>query len=189
VLRVPWGSARSGLLAWTRNAGTLWPRFVSVPDDPAGVPRGSRIVVTAMQWPIGTSGEDALRLSAMLGSPTTRRSGAGSFARSVLYLRRMNWQLSLGDMRRGRYASVLFHNPTRVIEGGPSAIPRGGGDLDGMLAVYGPLLQAEAIALAGRSGSACDLARGFRLSYGRTPSPLLPSSCCARIGQMKSCPS
>ena len=120
-----------------------------------------RSLVTAMQLAARGRAEDALRLSDALISYDTAGVVQDPFARSVLYLQRINWQLSLGDTADADATRLWFHNSDSGIEGWPQHDLEAG-DVDGMLAVYGRLLQAEADRAAGRTGSACDLARRVR---------------------------
>ena len=120
-----------------------------------------RALVTAMQLAARGRAEDALRLSDALISYDTAGVVQDPFARSVLYLQRINWQLSLGDSAGADATRLWFHNSDSGIEGWPQRDLEAG-DIDGMLAVYGRLLQAEADRAAGRTGSACDLARRVR---------------------------
>jgi hypothetical protein len=120
-----------------------------------------RALVTAMQLAARGRPEDALRLSDALISYDTAGVVQDPFARSVLYLQRINWQLSLGDAAGADATRLWFHNSDSGIEGWPQRDLEAG-DVDGMLAVYGRLLQAEADRAAGRTGSACDLARRVR---------------------------
>jgi hypothetical protein len=120
-----------------------------------------RALVTAMQLAARGRAEDALRLSDALISYDTAGVVQDPFARSVLYLRRINWQLSLGDTAGADATRLWFHNSDSGIEGWPQRDLEAG-DVDGMLAVYGRLLQAEADRTAGRASSACDLARRVR---------------------------
>jgi hypothetical protein len=115
-------------------------------------------LVTAMQLAARGRAEDALRLSDALISYDTAGVVQDPFARSVLYLQRINWQLSLGDSAGADATRLWFHNSDSGIEGWPQRDLEAG-DVDGMLAVYGRLLQAESDRAAGRTTDACDLAR------------------------------
>jgi hypothetical protein len=120
-----------------------------------------RSLVDAMQRAARGRAVDALRLSDALISYDTAGVVQDPFARSVLYLQRIKWQLSLGDSAAADATRLWFHNSDSGIEGWPQRDLEAG-DIDGMLAVFGRLLQAESDRAAGRTSSACDLARRVR---------------------------
>jgi tetratricopeptide (TPR) repeat protein len=83
------------------------------------------------------------------------------FARSVLYLHRMRWQLALGDSAAAARSRLWYLNSDSGIEGWPQNAVEAG-EIDGILGVYARLLQAEADRAAGDLKSACSLARRVR---------------------------
>jgi hypothetical protein len=83
------------------------------------------------------------------------------FARSVLYLQRMAWQLALGDKEAADKSLLWAYNTDSGIEGWPQHDLEPG-DVDGMMAVYTRLLEAESARKAGHLAAACPLAQRVR---------------------------
>jgi len=81
------------------------------------------------------------------------------FARSLLYLRRLDWQVALHDSTAADRTRLWYLNTD--IEGWPQHDLQAS-EVDGMMGVYARLLQAEVDHAAGRTASACDLARRVR---------------------------
>ena len=81
------------------------------------------------------------------------------FARSLLYLRRLDWQVALHDSTAADRTRLWYLNTD--IEGWPQHDLEAS-EVDGMMGMYARLLQAEVDRAAGRTASACDLAARVR---------------------------
>ena len=81
------------------------------------------------------------------------------FARSLLYLRRLDWQVALHDSTAADRTRLWYLNTD--IEGWPQHDLQAS-EVDGMMGMYARLLQAEVDRAAGRTASACDLAARVR---------------------------
>jgi hypothetical protein len=123
--------------------------------------RRLRALTDAMQAAARGKPGEALRLSESLISYDTTGAVQDPFARSVLYLQRMAWQLSLGDTEAADKSLLWVYNTDSGIEGWPQHDLEAG-DVDGMMSVYARLLEAESARNAGHLASACPLAQRVR---------------------------
>jgi hypothetical protein len=87
------------------------------------------------------------------------------FARSLLYLRRLDWQVALHDSTAADRTRLWYLNTD--IEGWPQNDLEPS-EVDGMMGMYARLLQAESDRAAGRTASACDLAVRVRELWGKS---------------------
>lgn len=78
------------------------------------------------------------------------------FARSLLYLRRSQWFLALGDSAAADRARLWYQNSDSGIDGWPQ-FGLESSDVDNLLGVYARLLQAEADVARNRTAEACPL--------------------------------
>ena len=172
-----WGLERLGQLA--RSGGEIGARasFAGAVDalakhDTSGVdrwlgalgsPAAGRFALLLRSLLAAERGrtDSALALSEPLLSQPAPQEFGDPFARSVLYLHRIDWFLQAGDTPAADRARVWYQNSDAGIEGWPQRQLEPG-EVDGMLSQYARLLQAEADLDRRRYESACPLVDRLR---------------------------
>jgi serine/threonine protein kinase/tetratricopeptide (TPR) repeat protein len=120
-----------------------------------------RALVGALQQAARGRQKEALASSDTLQGYEVGPTARDPFARSVLYLNRMRWQLALNDTTAAEATRHWYLNSDSGIEGWPQRELEPG-EVDVLLGVYLRLLQAEADRRAGRVAAACSTARRVR---------------------------
>jgi serine/threonine protein kinase len=117
-----------------------------------------RALVGALQQAARGRQEEALASSDSLQGYEVGATVRDPFARSVLYLNRMRWQLALHDTTAADATRHWYLNSDSGIEGWPQHELEAG-EVDVLFGVYLRLLQAEQDRRAGRVAAACSTAR------------------------------
>ena len=120
-----------------------------------------RELLDALQDAAAGRPAQALARSEPLISYAGRDAVRDPFARSILYLHRMQWQLALGDSTAAGRTRLWYLNSDSGIEGWPQNGVEPG-EIDAIMGVYARLLQAEADRAAGNLTSACAAAGRVR---------------------------
>jgi serine/threonine protein kinase len=120
-----------------------------------------RVLLDALQRAARGHPQEALAHSDSLQGYEVGPTVRDPFARSVLYLSRMQWQLALNDTAGADATRHWYLNSDSGIEGWPQHELEAG-EVDVLFGVYLRLLQAEADHRAGRMAAACSTARRVR---------------------------
>jgi hypothetical protein len=116
---------------------------------------------------------EALDVTAPLQAYDTAAVVTDPFARSLLYLRRVEWSLAIGDSSGADRARLWYQNSDSGIDGWPQ-FGLESSDIDNLLGVYARLLQAEADLSRGRTATACPLLSRVREIWSDAEPAFLP---------------
>jgi serine/threonine protein kinase len=184
-----WGKATLGTLAKRRDAigararfalatealerhdGAEAGRWAARLDDSTA--RGLGVLVRSLAAGERNRPDSALALSEPLLSYQGRGGQVDPFARSVLYLHRVEWFLARHDSTAADRTRVWYQNSDYGLEGWPQGEIEPG-EVDAMLSIYARLLQAEADLTRGRNGSACLLVARVRELWQNVESGIRP---------------